>query len=65
AEKGYMQNGNGNTNGHADPNDTPFSTEFQGIEAMLNSSDAVDWDMWESLVHMPDDFSNYEMSEEP
>jgi hypothetical protein len=26
-----------------DPNDTPFPSEFQGIEAMLNSSDAVDW----------------------
>ncbi|KAF9774223.1 hypothetical protein IL306_007791 [Fusarium sp. DS 682] len=39
--------------------------EFQSIEAMLNSSDGVDWDMWESLVHMPEDFSNYEMSEEP
>ncbi|RGP74614.1 hypothetical protein FSPOR_1191 [Fusarium sporotrichioides] len=65
AEKAHIQNGNGNTNGHSDPNDTPFPSEFQGIEAMLNSSDAVDWDMWESLVHMPDDFSNYEMSEEP
>lgn len=23
--------------------ETPFSAEFQGIEAMLNSSDGVDW----------------------
>ncbi|KAF4966871.1 hypothetical protein FSARC_5484 [Fusarium sarcochroum] len=48
-----------------DTNDTPVSAEFHGIEAMLNSSDGVDWDMWESLVHMPEDFQNYEMSEDP
>ncbi|RGP81257.1 hypothetical protein FLONG3_639 [Fusarium longipes] len=67
-EKVSIQNGNSHGNGNMhmqpDPNDTPFPSEFQGIEAMLNSSDAVDWDMWESLVHMPEDFSNYEMPEE-
>jgi hypothetical protein len=68
--------------GQDNTSETPFSTEFQGIEAMLNSSDGVDWvcslitrlgskltnlifqDMWESLVHMPEDFSQYEMPEE-
>ncbi|KAF4342185.1 transcription factor [Fusarium beomiforme] len=62
-------NGNGKSNvtmsGQSEMSETPYSTEFQGIEAMLNSSDGVDWDMWESLVHMPEDFSNYEMPEEP
>ncbi|KAF5253840.1 hypothetical protein FANTH_1301 [Fusarium anthophilum] len=65
-EKAPAHNGNGNRhiNGQNDMSETPFSTEFQGIEAMLNSSDGVDWDMWESLVHMPEDFSQYEMPEE-
>jgi hypothetical protein len=27
----------------SDISETPFSAEFQGIEAMLNSSDGVDW----------------------
>ncbi|KAF4495047.1 hypothetical protein FAGAP_8873 [Fusarium agapanthi] len=57
-------NGSGHINGQNNMSETPFSTEFQGIEAMLNSSDGVDWDMWESLVHMPEDFSQYEMPEE-
>ncbi|KAJ4050243.1 hypothetical protein NW761_005032 [Fusarium oxysporum] len=56
-------NGNGHMNGQYNASETPFSTDFQGIEAMLNSSDGVDWDMWESLVHMPEDFSQYEMPE--
>ncbi|KAF5545679.1 transcriptional regulatory [Fusarium phyllophilum] len=56
--------GNGHMNGQDNTSETPFSTEFQSIEAMLNSSDGVDWDMWESLVHMPEDFSQYEMPEE-
>lgn len=25
------------------PSETSFSSEFQGIEAMLNNSDPVDW----------------------
>ncbi|EXL42175.1 hypothetical protein FOCG_15525 [Fusarium oxysporum f. sp. radicis-lycopersici 26381] len=58
-------NGNGHMNGQYNTSETPFSTDFQGIEAMLNSSDGVDWDMWESLVHMPEDFSHYEMPEGP
>ncbi|EMT69498.1 Putative transcriptional regulatory protein C1F7.11c [Fusarium odoratissimum] len=66
-EKAPAHNGNGNGNGHMNgqynTSETPFSTDFQGIEAMLNSSDGVDWDMWESLVHMPEDFSQYEMPE--
>ncbi|KAM0239570.1 hypothetical protein ACHAP5_008216 [Fusarium lateritium] len=62
-EKPHAQNGN--MLPPSDISETPFSVEFQGIEAMLNSSDGVDWDMWESLVHMPEDFSNYEMSEDP
>ncbi|SPJ79183.1 uncharacterized protein FTOL_07574 [Fusarium torulosum] len=63
SEKPHAQNGN--MLPPSDISETPFSAEFQGIEAMLNSSDGVDWDMWESLVHMPEDFSNYEMSEDP
>ncbi|RBR08465.1 uncharacterized protein FIESC28_10265 [Fusarium coffeatum] len=63
-EKAATQNGHVNVN-MPDPSETPFSSEFQGLEAMLNNSEPVDWDMWESLVHMPDEFSNYEMSEEP
>ncbi|KLO81864.1 uncharacterized protein LW93_7023 [Fusarium fujikuroi] len=73
----------GHMSGQHNTSETPFSAEFQGIEAMLNSSDGVDWvcssvtrqwseltcltlqDMWESLVHMPEDFSQYEMPEEP
>ncbi|ENH72001.1 hypothetical protein FOC1_g10001849 [Fusarium oxysporum f. sp. cubense race 1] len=66
-EKAPAHNGSGNGNGHMNgqynTSETPFSTDFQGIEAMLNSSDGVDWDMWESLVHMPEDFSQYEMPE--
>ncbi|KAF4457204.1 hypothetical protein F53441_768 [Fusarium austroafricanum] len=68
-EKGLAQNGNHNGNMDmrmgSEMSETPFSAEYQGIQDMLTSSDGVDWDMWESLVHMPDDFSNYEMSEEP
>ncbi|KIL93829.1 hypothetical protein FAVG1_02391 [Fusarium avenaceum] len=63
SEKPHAQTGN--TLPPSDASEMPLSAEFQGIEAMLNSSDEVDWDMWESLVHMPEDFSNYEMSEEP
>ncbi|CAG7558358.1 unnamed protein product [Fusarium equiseti] len=63
-EKAAAQNGHVNVSMSAS-SETPFSSEFQGLEAMLNNSEPVDWDMWESLVHMPDDFSNYEMSEEP
>ncbi|KAF4993403.1 hypothetical protein FGRMN_6490 [Fusarium graminum] len=61
-EKAHTQNGN--MLPPINTNEAPFSTEFQGIEAMLNSSDGVDWDMWESLVHMPEDFSSYEMPED-
>ncbi|KAF5710069.1 transcriptional regulatory [Fusarium mundagurra] len=46
-KKAPAHNGNGNGNGHMNGqnnmSETPFSTEFQGIEAMLNSSDGVDW----------------------
>ncbi|KAF5023476.1 hypothetical protein F66182_4476 [Fusarium sp. NRRL 66182] len=53
-----------NTEVRSNGNDDGFSAEFQGIEAMLNSSDSVDWEMWESLVNMPDGFQDYEMPEE-
>ncbi|KAM0544011.1 hypothetical protein ACHAPJ_012036 [Fusarium lateritium] len=55
---------NVDTGMQSDIPDVPAPAEFHGIEAMLNSSDGVDWDMWESLVHMPEDFQNYEMSED-
>ncbi|KAI7763728.1 hypothetical protein LZL87_011585 [Fusarium oxysporum] len=41
----------GNINGQYNSSETPFSTDFQGIEAMLNSSDGVDWP--HQVVNMP------------